>query len=323
MVLVLASVGTVAAASPPANDTPAGATPLTLDTPLEFDSTDATAAPTDPTTCEGSHGSFPGPYAASVWFSYTAKKPGQLYLSAPTMQGETNDFLAISFIYAKTSSGLELIDCTAFGNDATWQAVPGTTYLIMEAGLPSSTTGDEEFSDRGGHGTIWLSRTSNEAHYAWFEQFTYSDCGVRVDVVIEGEGMLRLRPGKHGDSTPYFFDNYSFTVVSTNPANGKWFSEVHNGLYRDLRITNVSGTIYTFVAQETGRPFVITDMNGKRVFFDHGRLLTTFQVDTKGDDDLGNDEFVEGSFALLAENGDHPLFSLEDWCGEVVQPLLG
>ena len=99
------------------------------------------------------------------------------------------------------------------------------------------------------------------------------------------------------------FDNYEWHIVSTNPANGKWFREDGQGQYRDLHITNVEGTVYTFESQETGRPYTLTDMNGNKVFFDRGRLLTTFQVDTKGDDDLSNDEFIEGSFQLLADNG--------------------
>jgi hypothetical protein len=77
------------------------------------------------------------------------------------------------------------------------------------------------------------------------------------------------------------------------------------------------------VAQETGRPYSLTDMNGNRVFFDRGRLLTTFQVDTKGDDDLSNDEFIEGSWQLLADNGGRPGFHFDgEWC-DIVQDLLG
>ena len=64
-------------------------------------------------------------------------------------------------------------------------------------------------------------------------------------------------------------------------------------------------------------------MDGTRVFFDRGRLLTTFKVDTKGDDDLSNDEFIEDSWELLAETGDHPgFFFTGDFC-EIVNDLLG
>jgi hypothetical protein len=320
--LVMMSAGTVLAAAP-ANDEAASATPLTLGVPLEFDSSEATEAASDPTDCDGSHGPWPGPYFASVWFSFTATSAGQLNLSAPTMQGDPNQFLAISFVYLKTASGLTLIDCTAFGNDASWPTKKGATYLIMEAGLSSTVTDTPEFSDRGGHGTITITRSSNANHYSYVDFFTYSDCGFPVNVSVQGNGQFRLRPGRHGDPTPYLFDNYEWHTVTTNPANGKWFREDGNGLYRDLHITNVEGTVYTFVAQETGRPYSLTAMDGTKVFVDRGRLLTTFQVDTKGDDDLGNDEFIDGSWALLDENGSHPGFFFDgDFC-EIVTDLIG
>lgn len=321
--MLLATTHGVAAASPPANDTVAGATALTLDVPVEYNSADATISSTDPTDCDGSHGPWPGPYYASVWFSYTARSNGQLSLSAPTMQGTANDYLAISFVYLKTGSGLTLIDCTAYGNEATWSASRGQTFLIMEAGLDANVTDEPAFSNRGGHGTIVITRSANEMHYSFRDWFTYSDCGPTVNGVVEGSGQFRLRAGKQGDPTPFYFDNYSWSVVSTNPANGKWFKEQGQGLYRDLHITNVEGTVYTFVAQETGRPYSLTDMNGNKVFFDRGRLLVTFQVDTKGDDDLSNDEFIEGSWQLLADNGAHPFFDFDgEWC-DIVNDLLG
>jgi hypothetical protein len=321
-IMLLAAIVPDAAAAVPGNDLVANATALTAEVPVDFNSADATISPTDPTDCDGSHGPFPGPYFASVWFSYTATSAGQLTLSAPTTQGTADDFLAISFVYLKTASGLSLVDCTAFGNDATWPAKKGQTFLIMEAGLSSAVTEDPDFSDKGGHGTIAITRSANAAHYHNLDFFTYSDCGVTVNGTFENSGQFRLRPGKHGDPTPYLFDNYEWHIVSTNPANGKWFREDGQGLYRDLHITKVEGTVYTFVSQETGRPYTLTDMNGNRIYFDRGRLLTTFQVDTKGDDNLDNDEFIEGSFQLLADNGAHPFWHFDgEWC-DIVNDLL-
>jgi hypothetical protein len=326
IVALLASAGAVTATTPPGIDIQAGAKTLALDTAVTFDSRDATISPDDPTGCDGSHGPWPGPYSASVWFQYTAtSRDHHLVLNAPTMQGDPNDFLAISFVYAKTPSGLQLIDCTAFGNDAQWDATAGTTYLIMEAGLSSAVTDDPEFSDKGGHGTVILSRLapSDGKHYSWNDRFTYDDCGFRVDGVAWGSGMFTLKPGRHGDPTPYYFDNSESHVITTNPANGKWFREDAQTLYKDLHITNVQGTVYTFVSEQTGRAYTLTDMNGHRVYFDRGHLVTTSQVDTHGDDDLSNDEFIDGSFEILADNGDHSSLSIDDWCAQVVQPLLG
>ena len=319
--LLLIAAQPVAAAAP-SNDLVGAPTQLKLGVAVDFDSTDATISPTDPTDCDGSHGAFPGPYYASVWFSYTAKSAGQLNLSAPTMQNEPGQFLAISFVYEQTASGLTLIDCTAYGNDASWSATPGTTYLIMEAGLDAAVTEEPEFSDRGGLGTIAITRSATSAHYSFIDRFTFDDCGFRVDVESTNTGTFHLRAGHAGDPTPYLFDNYEWHSTTTNPANGKWFTEEGNGQYRDLKITNVEGTIYTFQAIETGRPYTLTDMDGNKLFFDRGRLLVTFQVDTKGDDDLSNDEEVPDSFELLADNGSHPAWHFDgDFC-EIVVDLL-
>ena len=319
--LLLVAAQPVAAAAP-GNDLVSAPTQLKLGVAVDFDSTDATTSPTDPTDCDGSHGAFPGPYYASVWFSYTAKSAGQLNLSAPTMQNEPGQFLAISFVYEKTAAGLTLIDCTAYGNDASWSAKPGKTYLIMEAGLDAAVTEEPEFSNRGGVGTITITRSATSAHYSFVDRFTYDDCGFRVDVESTNTGTFHLRSGHAGDPTPYLFDNYEWHSTTTNPANGKWFTEEGNGQYRDLKITNVEGTVYTFQAIESGRPYSLTDMDGNKLFFDRGRLLVTFQVDTKGDDDLSNDEEIPGSFQLLADNGSHPAWHFDgDFC-EIVVDLL-
>lgn len=327
--LLAISVNGVALAAPPANDAQATPTQLQVGTPIEFDSSAATIAAADPDTCTGSHGTFDGPYFASVWFSYTATAADKwLWLDAPTTQGHPNDFLAISFVYAKTSAGLQLIDCTAYGNDAHWKATAGTTYLIMEAGLSADAidpNDDPAFAEKGGHGSIVIQRgAENRVQYTMKTSWAY-DCGnVRVEGSGTNQGLFKLKAGRQGDPTPYFFDNYSWTAVTRNPANGKWFVETGNGIYKDLRITNVEGTVYQFVAKESGRPYNLTDMNGRKVIADHGRLLVTFQVDTKGDNNLNNDEFVEDSWQLLAETGDHPGFFFDgDWCEDIVIPLLG
>jgi hypothetical protein len=49
--------------------------------------------------------------------------------------------------------------------------------------------------------------------------------------------------------------------------------------------------------------------------------MVTFVVDTKGDADLDNDEFIEDSFALIRDAGSHPGFYI-DFC-EMAADVIG
>lgn len=324
LLVVLSAQFAAAAGPPPANDRRSRAVPLIVGAPIPFNGTNATTSPSDPTDCNGTHGPFPGPYYGSVWFSYRAQRDDRwLFLSAPTVQGDPDDFLAISFIYARTADGLRLIDCTAFGNDAAWKTRAGTEYLIMVAGLSSDVTEYPPLSDRGGHGNIYLFHSKTlEQRYHYVDAFTYTDCGPTVNGTVDSTGLFELRKQRL-PRPPYLFNDYEYHIISTNPANGKWFREDGYAVYRDVRITRVQGTIFQFRAKETGHPYTLTDMHGNRIFADYGTLVTTFQVDTKGDDLLWNDEFIEDSFEVVRESGDHPGFFFDgDFC-EIVQDLLG
>jgi hypothetical protein len=148
-------------------------------------------------------------------------------------------------------------------------------------------------------------------HYSFQDQDTFTDteCGepITIDYVVEGSGLFMLKKGRAGDPTPYLFDNYSAVETFTNVANGKTATVVHQGLYKDLKVEHIEGTIYQFTAIETGRPVVAFGPDGKRLpLWDRGRIRVTFIVDTKGDADLSNDEFLD----LVAEDvaGPHPIY---------------
>jgi hypothetical protein len=159
-------------------------------------------------------------------------------------------------------------------------------------------------------------RPLEHAHYSWADSWDDTDweCGVDVHVEAWGDGLFMLKEGREGDPTPYRFENFEYHFVVTNPETGLGFREDGSGVYKDLRITHVEGTVYTFEALQAGRAYTLSDLDGNRVLMDRGRLLTTFSVDTKGDSDLSNDTFIEGSFALLADNGRHPGWYVEDLC---------
>lgn len=158
-------------------------------------------------------------------------------------------------------------------------------------------------------------------HYTATDSFDFDCDGLAMHGEATFSGVFMLKQGRRGDPTPYYFDNYELHVVyTTSPDNGRFFTRDGNGLYKDLSITNIGGTVYAFEAIEVGRPFVLRDMNGNVVIQDQGRLHYYFEVDTKGDDDLSNDEGIEGSFQLLDDNGAHPGFYI-DFC-QVAKELL-
>jgi len=109
--------------------------------------------------------------------------------------------------------------------------------------------------------------------------------------------------------------------VYTNSDTGAWFTISGNGLYKDVRLTQVDGTIYRLDAMEVGRPFRVQDSLGNQVMVDRGRLLYTALLDTQGDADLSNDTFLEGTFEVLADSGAHPGF-YTDFC-DLATSLIG
>ena len=161
-------------------------------------------------------------------------------------------------------------------------------------------------------------------HYSGTDSGTW-ECGDLTGLEFEGqfEGLFTIKPG-HNGSPPFLTDNYHWQWLNTNPANGKWFREEGQGQYKDLRMTNLGGTVFRFVAQESGSPYTITTSDGRKIVMDRGLLRYTFVVDTLGDDDLDNDVFVEGSDELIADHGSHPgwHFTSDDYC-DLVEQLLG
>ena len=159
--------------------------------------------------------------------------------------------------------------------------------------------------------------------YSGSDAGTWNDCGHTYEFEGHWEGLFTLKSGRAGDPTPYLTDNYSWHWINRNPANGKWFSERGNGLYKDVRITHLEGTVYRFIAHESGSPFTIRTSDGEKVSVDRGLLVFQFDVDTKGDADLENDVFLDDSFRLLGDHGAHPNWhrTSEEYCA-IVNGLL-
>jgi len=156
--------------------------------------------------------------------------------------------------------------------------------------------------------------------YSDSDSFDFDDCGFVVHEEVTFEGTFMLKAPRTVGAPPRLFDNYE--VHETLTANGRTLTIDHQGLYKDLHITLVEGTVYQFVSMEAGQPFVVRDGAGNVLIRDRGVLISTFQVDTLGDTDLDNDVFIEDSFSLVADNGAHPGFYI-DFCEMLEDYFLG
>jgi hypothetical protein len=157
-------------------------------------------------------------------------------------------------------------------------------------------------------------------HYSGTDSFVGHDCGFEIQFEVTFEGVFLLKEPRSPGAPGYRLDN--FEVHETLTANGRTLIIDHRGVFKDLRVTHVAGTIYQFVTLEAGQPFVVRDGEGNVLSRDRGALKVTYQMDTQGDTDPENDEFIEGSFEVLANNGPHPNFDV-DLCPMLEDYFLG
>ena len=133
-------------------------------------------------------------------------------------------------------------------------------------------------------------------HYEETESDTFTDteCGapITIDYSAEFSGVFKLQVKKATAPIPLFSDNYSGVERYTNVANGKTVTLLHQGLFKDVHVELVEGTIYRFTAMESGRPVVAIGPDGKKLIFDRGRLRYTALIETFGDGDSDNDVFL-------------------------------
>jgi hypothetical protein len=97
-------------------------------------------------------------------------------------------------------------------------------------------------------------------------------------------GNARIRVGKDDLDTAFFgLDNYDYSETWTNTANGRFLTIWGNGSIRDVSATHISGSIFQFTTVESGRPFNLSDANGRVLIRDRGAIRQTYLFDTEGD----------------------------------------
>jgi hypothetical protein len=151
---------------------------------------------------------------------------------------------------------------------------------------------------------------------------SYSEelCGEEWTVESSFEAVFMLKSGRHGDPTPFFFNLERYANVYTDPADAtRGFVISGHSLFKDLRITRLSGTVYRFDSIQVGQPMVISSLNGKVVARDRGRLAMSFLVDTHGSSNPEDYELLD--IGPTSVSGPHPI--AESMCAFVVEALDG
>lgn len=158
--------------------------------------------------------------------------------------------------------------------------------------------------------------------YSGVDVEDFTDCGVSIHDVFMFSGKFSIRSGK-GDLTTAFFGHNIFSNFETltNTANGKFFTISAKGLGIDVKATHVEGSIFQFVTNTAGQPFVIRDMSGAVVLRDRGVVSETYLFDTRGDSVPGGDFLMDVSVRVA---GPHPGFFLDEagFC-DLVANLIG
>jgi len=149
--------------------------------------------------------------------------------------------------------------------------------------------------------------------------FDLNDCGFPIHVDGLQQGKVHIRQGTGKDATAFFaHDQYAFQEVWTNTDTNAYFVVSGNGLFNEVKATQVSGSIFEFRSVNSGQPFTVTDSNGNVVIRDRGTIQETILFDTLGDDVPGGNEIELVSDKV---HGPHPGFFV-DIC-DVASSLIG
>ena len=160
--------------------------------------------------------------------------------------------------------------------------------------------------------------------YEGSDVYEFEVCGLAVRNEVSFSGNFMLKAPRSDGAPPYFMDNYDVVESWTVEGSDRVLTFEHNGVYKDIKITHVEGTVYRFDTLEAGQPYVIRDESGRVLLRDRGAIRWTFLVDTKGDTDLSNDVFLEEP-TVVTSHGPHPgLYrSDEDFCTFLEGYFLG
>lgn len=155
----------------------------------------------------------------------------------------------------------------------------------------------------------------------WSDAFSdsFSDCGIdQIDLDFTGHGTFTGRADKSSEGQTWFGHNqYWVQETYSNPATGRSFSLTLNGNWREIRGTQLEGSVWQFDWKDSGATWVFRDGDGNVVWRDRGTVSGTDIIDVLDDSEIGG---VYLSSEVTSLRGQFKEF---DWCEDMVLPYLG
>ncbi len=144
---------------------------------------------------------------------------------------------------------------------------------------------------------LWSTAFAAEAKVIDRQRYSFTDvshertCGrdLTVETTTSGTSMTK---SSHGGLPSRSYDNYNIHEVLTDAAGEGYIIDL-SGLYNEVRVRHVRGSLYRYTAKSVGQVFTIRALDGKAVERNSGLLEITFLLDTKGDSDPGNDVYLD------------------------------
>ena len=136
-------------------------------------------------------------------------------------------------------------------------------------------------------------------HGTFDDQETYTDtlCGQDWQVTATRSGRYKVQADPNGTPFEVYHETRTFRLDHVNSTGDEY---VVSGRINE-RLSSVEplgGNVYRLTITQSGRTWSMYSASGVRVWSDRGTVITTFALDTLGDADPENDQFVEGSFDM-------------------------
>ncbi len=144
-------------------------------------------------------------------------------------------------------------------------------------------------------GSAAADRPIERGTFSESESFVAHLCGRDWEstATFEGRYMVRATDGVPLES---FHEVSSFSIWHVAENGDAYETAAHRQLLRTTDIEHVTGNVYRITEQNSGNTWGIYSASGQAAWRDRGLWIQSFEIDTLGDNDPENDQFVDGSY---------------------------